>query len=269
MTVPIDYACSRGDDIEIDWGDGSAPETVSGSGAINTTHNYAPGKYVLTLFNKGAGYFWLGNSGNAYAVVGRHDPVITSCLYKAELADGLAQLYGAFRGCVNMQSVSMAKSVRANITTFNGTTKLDTVVLAKGQTTIATNAFPGSGVKKICLPYGFASTASTSCEGASCLGRIHYPEGFTSLGNNTHSGNRGLTEVTLPSTVTSIGSYAFNNCSAMTLLKFLATTPPTVSNGNAFNGLNKTCIVEVPAESLEAYQNETNYSGIAAQMIGV
>ena len=78
-----------------------------------------------------------------------------------------------------------------------------------------------------------------------------------------------LSRLTIPASVTTIGAYAFYQCTSMDRLCFLSETPPTVDNVNAFTSVPTTCVVEVPAASLEAYQNATNYSGIAAQMIGV
>ena len=78
-----------------------------------------------------------------------------------------------------------------------------------------------------------------------------------------------MTELTIPETVTSIGTTAFKDNYSMLRLRFLPATPPTVANSNAFTGIPANCVVEVPAASLEAYKNATNYGTIAAQMVGV
>jgi hypothetical protein len=102
----------------------------------------------------------------------------------------------------------------------------------------------------------------------SIISKMSLPEGFTSLHGGSINGCRILTEVNTPSTLTNIDAGALSGNNALNMLRFLATTPPTVANANAFDGIPAHCIVEVPAESLEAYQNATNYGGIAAQMVG-
>ena len=78
-----------------------------------------------------------------------------------------------------------------------------------------------------------------------------------------------LRELDILENITTIGAQAFTNCKNMRKIRFRSATPPSVANANAFSGLPATCIVEVPEESLTAYQNATNYGTIAAQMVGV
>lgn len=91
----------------------------------------------------------------------------------------------------------------------------------------------------------------------------------TGLPTGSFSGCRNLRVFTAGKNVASIGATAFSGCYGLRRIRFLPTTPPTVANANAFTGIPTTCIVEVPAASLEAYKSATNYGSIAAQMIGV
>lgn len=48
--VPLYIAQTVSNGVSIDWGDGSEPETISGTGNVKTTHHYASGgDYVITL----------------------------------------------------------------------------------------------------------------------------------------------------------------------------------------------------------------------------
>ena len=50
MTVPLYIGQTVTNGVSIDWGDGSAAETLSGTGNVNTSHTYAePGDYVISL----------------------------------------------------------------------------------------------------------------------------------------------------------------------------------------------------------------------------
>lgn len=61
------------------------------------------------------------------------------------------------------------------------------------------------------------------------------------------------------SNVTSIGDYAFDHCENLASIR-LPATPPTLSNGNAFNVFNVDCVFYIPTGSLAAYQAATNWS---------
>lgn len=91
----------------------------------------------------------------------------------------------------------------------------------------------------------------------------------TGLGNSTFKGCSSLEELDIREKVTAILESALSGCSGMRRLRFRPTKPPTVANANAFTGIPASCVVEVPAASLEAYRNATNYAPIAAQMVGV
>ena len=80
----------------------------------------------------------------------------------------------------------------------------------------------------------------------------------------------GLRSLTLPSTVTALGTYCFYNMRSMIEWHFKSTTPPTLSNTNAFDymsdfGGKK---IYVPSASLSAYQTASNWSTYASYMVG-
>ena len=104
-----------------------------------------------------------------------------------------------------------------------------------------------------------------------CFGlkEITFAEGSKAIAANIVDQCVSLQKIVLPSAITSIGASAFNSCVSLKLLVFQAEMPPAVANANAFNGIPADCVVEVPAVSLGIYQEATNYSGIAAQMVGV
>ena len=58
---------------------------------------------------------------------------------------------------------------------------------------------------------------------------------ITTLSNKALNYSRDLVELWLPSTLTSIGSEATANCGKLDKVVILATTPPMLSNVNAFN----------------------------------
>ena len=76
--------------------------------------------------------------------------------------------------------------------------------------------------------------------------------------------------MTFPSSMTLIGSQCFNGDRSLYEWHFTATTPPTLSNTNAFSNMTDFGgkKIYVPAASLSAYQSATNWSTYASYMVG-
>ena len=84
------------------------------------------------------------------------------------------------------------------------------------------------------------------------------------IGNYCFYSNRWIANITFPASITKIGSYAFNSCSALTTIKMLSTTPPSIQS-NTFSTTYLTKII-VPQGSLSKYQSATNWSVLAGIM---
>lgn len=88
---------------------------------------------------------------------------------------------------------------------------------------------------------------------------VTIPEGVVTIQNNAFESSNYLVYVSIPSTVTNIQAYSFGYCYTMQEIHFKGTTPPTISNSNAFTNLNTKCKIYVPTGSLSAYTGATNY----------
>lgn len=85
---------------------------------------------------------------------------------------------------------------------------------------------------------------------------------ITTAGNSqsVFNGARSIKSLTIPASLSIIGNSTFQNMEMCAEFHFLATTPPTLNNTNAFNSMNQrvTKTIYVPQGSLEAYQTATN-----------
>ena len=97
------------------------------------------------------------------------------------------------------------------------------------------------------------------------LTEIIIPLGITRIGSYLFYSS-SLTSITIPNSVTSVGRYAFYGCN-LREIHLKPTTPPTLSDTNAFNGISSRCIMYVPKGCLEAYQSATNWSSYASYMM--
>ena len=79
---------------------------------------------------------------------------------------------------------------------------------------------------------------------------------------------RDITTLNIPSGTTQIGDYIFYNCSKLTSVTIEATTPPTLGGTSAFNNTNN-CPIYVPAESVDAYKQSTNWSIYAGRISAI
>lgn len=100
------------------------------------------------------------------------------------------------------------------------------------------------------------------------LESIELCEGITEFQQQLFANCTSLKTITIPSTLRTIGNNVFNGCSTLEKVHLLPTTPPTLSNTNAFSGVPSTCKIYVPSASLSAYQSASNWSAYASQMVG-
>lgn len=278
-----------GKTVSLDFGDGSAvyqDSTVTGGATATVTHIYAPGKYRAKLSANGVYHL-----GNANAV---SDIAANSCIVLRRVFLPAQSLYlynYAFKGCVNLEAVAMSDQVYCGGgQLYYGCKQLKAIIIHASSGAVSasltegavrlgvlsfapnTKTWGGSGtmrsLNRLCLPRGFTSF-NGAVNDAEAIARVAVLDDITSIPGNAFLRCYCLSDVTVSEKVTTIGANAFNNCTALMILRFLPTTPPTVANANAFTNIPALCRVEVPAESLETYQSATNYSGIAARMVGV
>ena len=116
MGVSLYFSQTVANGVTIDWGDGSAPQTLSGTDKVKTTHTYASiGEYCITLDVADGCTLGLGRGSQMYCVLGTtsaNSKVYTNRLQKAEIGNGVTSLNGyAFSNCYSLASISIPDSV--------------------------------------------------------------------------------------------------------------------------------------------------------------
>ena len=173
----------------------------------------------------------------------------------------------AFYDCSALQSITIPDSVTSiGSSAFNGCSALQSITIPSGVTSIESNAFYDcSALQSITIPSGVTSIGSNAFQSCSALQSITIPSGVTSIGSYAFNGCYAIQSITIPDSVTSIEGNAFSVCYALYTVTLEPTTPPTLSNTNAFNTSNQKRII-VPAGTLAAYQSATNWSTLASIM---
>lgn len=150
----------------------------------------------------------------------------------------------AFRYCSSLVNISL---YMPNVTTI-GDRAFGNCLLTDGEvnmpalTSLGYNNFGGTSIKKVLN-----------------LGSI------TTIGSQTFYKCTKLVEATVPATVTSIGQEAFRDCSVLSILKVLATTPPTY-NTRAVHNVPSTLKIYVPYGCGATYQAASGWSTHASKI---
>jgi hypothetical protein len=297
MTVPLYFSQTVANGVTIDWGDGSATQTLSGTENKNTTHTYASiGDYVITL-KVNSGTLGLGNNSSSYCVmgsIGDNGKVYCNMLQAVEIGKSVTSIGDyAFYNCYSLASVVIPSSVTSiGNTAFRQCYSLSSIVIPYSVTSIGNYAFYYCySLASIVIPSGVTSIGNSAFYSCYSLASIVIPSGVTSIGNGTFydcyslayivipssvtsiEGRAfyycySLASIVIPSSVTSIGDYAFSSCSGMTYYDFRASkSVPTLSSTNTFNSSPSDCKIVVPDSLYSSWTTATNWSTYANKII--
>ena len=193
-------------------------------------------------------------------------------------------LHYMFEYCYALESLDLSgwnvKKVTEFLEAFYNCHRLRILNISGWETDSAKNMqslFKGVGVESLDLS-GFktdlVTNVSNMFQGCGQLKEVDISgwnmQSVTNSGTMFHSCSSLLGSLTIPASLTTIGASAFTNTRQIFEFHFLATTPPTLVNTNAFANMNdaggKKIYVPYSADHsvLEAYQTATNWSTYAS-----
>ena len=113
-------------------------------------------------------------------------------------------------------------------------TKITSVVLKEGVTSIGSYAFSACWLKEISMPESLRTIGSYAFQNCTRLTAADIPAGVTGLGSYAFNGCTSLTSVTMPERLSEISSYLFQDCSMLSSV----TIPAGVTSigSSAFQG---------------------------------
>ena len=121
-------------------------------------------------------------------------------------------------------------------------------------------------VTDLMIPNTIKTIGAFAFVNCSNLKTVTIPESVTSIGISAFYGCSGLTTLTIPKSVTSIGetgvyygTKVFGECSNLTSIQSLNTTPPTSKDGRLIDANYEKCVVWVPKGSLKVYQEAAGW----------
>ena len=277
MTVPLYIGQTMSNGVSIDWGDGSAAKTLSGTGNVNTSHTYAePGDYIISLMPKDDCTLSFGKGSPSYCVMGSNGNngiVYCNMLQDVSIGKNVTPIGTyAFYKCYSLASITIPAGVTSiDTSAFNGCYSLASITIPAGVTSISNSAFQNCySLASITIPAGVTSIGTSAFQNCYSLASITIPAGVTSIGNSVFSGLRSLASITIPAGVTSIDTYAFQNCYGMRYYDFSAcTSVPGLSNKNAFTGIPSDCQMFIPSALYNNWRSATNWATYTSKMVSV
>ena len=155
--------------------------------------------------------------------------------------------YGAFAGCVNLESVTLMP----NITQLEG------------------SAFSGcTSLKSIALPDTIKVIGPALFFNCTSLLTANIPSGLTitEFPGNVFFNCVSLTSlIVIPEKITSIGIKAFTNCHSLEGVKMLGSVPPTLDYA-VFEGA--TYPIYVPLDAVSTYKSASGWTSLASRIVG-
>lgn len=253
-----------------DWGDGTSDSETSHTYTAygDYTIKYAGSSIPSYLFGRDITYF-LTNARLA-GKTNIESNAFFSCysLTSIILSDNKTNIEGnAFWACYSLTSIILPNGkTKINNYLFDGCRVLTNIVIPESVTNIGAYSFESCySLTNIVIPenvtnIGYSSTF-INCHS---LTSIILPNGITSIDGNLFNSCYSLTNITIPESVTMIIDYSFFGCNKLTKYDFSQVTAvPTLTNSNAFSGINKICKIVVPDNLYDQWIAATNWSTYA------
>lgn len=118
---------------------------------------------------------------------------------------------------------------------------------------------------ELSLPTTLITIGNSAFDNWHLLREINIPNGVTFIDDYAFRNCFACLKIIIGSAVTSIGWNAFDGAVSCNELISLANTPP-VAGSYFLDGLKSTCVIKVPAASLDAYKSATNWSAFASKI---
>lgn len=295
LAVPLNFSQTVSGGVSIDWGDGKAATTVSGTGVVTATHTYsAIGEYDVVITIADGCVMTLGGGTSSTVFVGG-----SSSYYKPYLTE----LYIGEN--VGLSAYAIYAHTKLGMLTIPNTEHITTIpdygvcqpyllpnlvipnsVVEIGQRGCMgyqhpTKAFVPPGA--LCIPESVKSIASYGCYGWKfsrlCLPkymttintyvinswafakRVFLPDRITAIGDGNFSGLIRLRKIKLPEQVTTIGSGFANGCYMLNELRLMPNVR-TIGTNFGYQSFSLTeLFIPASVQSL-ATSNLLGYSGV-------
>jgi hypothetical protein len=275
VSVPLYFSQTLANGVTIDWGDGSATQTLSGTGNKNTTHTYAhAGNYCISLDVNLNCTLGLGHGSSSYCVMGaanNNGRRYTNMLQKVEFGKNINNIAAyAFYLCTSLKYVVLPNTItRIYGNAFNRHFSLRMVVFPSTISIIDDYAFAYCQVARFCLSGNQATlTGSYIFQFCQTLPTLIIPSSMSTIPTEFFSKCYALSSVIIPKSVTAINGQAFYDCWGLRYCDFSKhTSVPTLQGSKCFYNTPDDFKVIVPDTLYSSWTAATNWSSIKSKII--
>ena len=293
LTIPLMIQQTVSEGVTINWGDGSAEETIEGIGTVTASHTYeVEGEYDITLdvangctldFGDGANNNVFGETslhtyipmlkklfiGNGVVSIGILSFFLCCDLTTLLLPNSVRNIgQQAFTYCISLISLIIPNSLESVATqAFYNCTAMNNLTISSNILSIGSYAFGSCfALTNLTISNNMTNIETYSFGGCYSLTDIIIPNGVTTIKQQTFMNCYALANLTISNSVESIGQQSFINCYALYVLTVLAETPPTLANVNVFNNMPADCTIYVPYGTGDTYKAASGWSKWASQI---
>lgn len=233
------------------------------SGWINTNTDTSRNTYDSTT---GVGQLYLNQGVNK---IGTYAFEYIDDLLSIELPSNITSIGNdAFRGCSRLVSITLPSGFQEFDWSYAlAGTAIETITIPSSTISLGSYTFYGTPLKNVIgLENSLVTSIPRGCFRNTHLESITLPSSLTAIREYAFDGAfnnlyvRPAVSLTIPANVEEIEERAFFGCDRISSLTCLATTPPTLTGTEVFDGMMYTTLY-VPSASLSAYQNDADWSG--------
>lgn len=252
LDLPLYFSQSTSNGVVINWGDGSAEETVEGTGVVNTTHTYTRlGDFLITLKVR-SGTLFLGNQKTSTCVFGESGKIRTysNMLQKVEIGSGVTTMpSGTFVNCGYLSTITIPQNVgMLGESAFEGCTMLSAIVLPKNAT-VSTNVFRNCRSLKYAILSNKISTGTSYVfQNCSSLQNLVLPEvsSAETLASYFLSNATSLVSLVMPRYIKTINQGSLEYCYSLKLLDMTKVNIVPTTYADSITGFPESCQIIVP-----------------------
>ena len=217
LTVPLNWSQTVENGVSIDWGDGTAATTVTGTGVVKTSHKYsAIGEYDVTITVADGCTMTLGGGSSATVFVGGSTTTYKGYLRELYIGRGVAFSAYCLAQASSLELLTIPDTITSiPVSCITQHTRIRTLIIPNSVTALEGSAVQNLGDYKyrydkltISIPESVTSMGTGCCKGSFCK-RLVLPRSITSIPDNAVCGLYLAVRVFMSDSVTEIGNSNF------------------------------------------------------------
>lgn len=274
LAVPLNFSQTVSGGVSIDWGDGKAATTVSGTGVVTATHTYsAIGEYDVVITVADGCTMTLGGGTNSTCFVGGSSSYYKLYLTELYIGENVDLSAYAVYQCKYLSSLTIPNTENINtipaycfqsctlpsMTIPNSVVRIATygcygytgyrydarpngaLCIPESVQNIDKLGISGWWLRRLSIPKSVTNIGDSIVRTWPYAQRVFMSDNVTTFGTNNFYDMRHLRKVKLPEKLTAIGDSCLMNCYSLEEMRI----PPNVKTIGTYFGYYAFCLKEL------------------------